>query len=97
MRRHSIAVLPGDGIGKEVTPAAMRVLQAAARRYGFVLDETTYMWNCDYYVEHGRMMPEDGLEQLRRHDAIFGRHRQSRQGARPHRPAGVLAPVAPSL
>src|SRR5690606_28446773 len=71
MRRHSIAVLPGDGIGKEVTPAAMRVLQAAARRYGFVLDETTYMWNCDYYLEHGRMMPPDGLEQLRRHDAIF--------------------------
>ena len=71
MRRHSIAVIPGDGIGKEVAPAAMRVLQQAARRYGFVLDETTYMWNCDYYKEHGRMMPPDGLEQLRRHDAIF--------------------------
>ena len=71
MRRHSIAVLPGDGIGKEVAPAAMRVLQEAARRYGFVLDETTYMWNCDYYKEHGSMMPPDGLDQLRRHDAIF--------------------------
>ncbi|MBO8141464.1 MAG: tartrate dehydrogenase [Firmicutes bacterium] len=71
MRRYSIAVIPGDGIGKEVTPAAMRVFQAAARRYGFALEETVYPWSCDYYKEHGRMMPEDGLEQLARHDAIF--------------------------
>ncbi|MFS8525061.1 MAG: tartrate dehydrogenase [Limnochordales bacterium] len=71
MRRHSIAVIPGDGIGKEVTPAAMMVLERAARRHGFVLDAETYPWNCDYYVETGRMMPKDGLEKLRRHDAIF--------------------------
>src|SRR5690625_1063019 len=48
MRRHSIAVLPGDGIGKEVTPAAMAVLEQAARRHGFKLETTTYPWNCDY-------------------------------------------------
>lgn len=71
MRRHSIAVLPGDGIGKEVTPAAMAVLEKAAKRHGFVLEQTSYPWNCDYYVENGRMMPADGLEQLARHDAIF--------------------------
>lgn len=71
MRRHSIAVLPGDGIGKEVTPAAMFVLERAARRHGFVLEQTNYPWNCDYYKETGRMMPADGLEQLARHDAMF--------------------------
>ena len=82
MRRHSIAVLPGDGIGKEVTPAAMLVLEQAARRHGFVLEQKTYPWNCDFYKETGRMMPADGLEQLARHDAIFlGRARQSPAGS----------------
>lgn len=71
MRRHSIAVLPGDGIGKEVTPAAMHVLEQAAKRHGFELETTVYPWNCDFYKETGRMMPADGLEQLRRHDAMF--------------------------
>src|ERR1700754_3986891 len=70
-RRHRIAVIPGDGIGREVTPAALEVLEAAGRAHGFILQTTEYPWGCDYFVEHGRMMPPDGLEQLSHSDAIF--------------------------
>src|SRR4051794_23955374 len=71
MRRHRIAVVPGDGIGREVTPAALEVLEAAGRAHGFALDVTEYAWGCDYFVEHGRMMAADGLERLRDSDAIL--------------------------
>jgi tartrate dehydrogenase/decarboxylase / D-malate dehydrogenase len=71
MRRHRIAVVPGDGIGREVTPAALEVLEAAGRAHGFALDVTEYPWGCDYFVEHGRMMAADGLERLRDSDAIL--------------------------
>jgi len=70
-RRYSIAALPGDGIGKETVPEGLRVLHAAAKRFGFTLDVTDYDWSCETYKRTGRMMPEDGLEQLRGHDAIF--------------------------
>ena len=70
-RRYRIAALPGDGIGKETVPQGLRVLHAAAKRFGFSLDVTDYDWSCETYKRTGRMMPEDGLEQLRRHDAIF--------------------------
>jgi tartrate dehydrogenase/decarboxylase / D-malate dehydrogenase len=66
-----IAVLPGDGIGREVVPAAVRVIDRAAQLYGFTVDWHHYPWGSDHYLEHGRMMPEDGLAQLDRHDAIF--------------------------
>jgi len=71
MRRHSIAVIPGDGIGREVTPAALEVLEAAGRAHGFGLEPTEYPWGCDYFVENGRMMPPEALDQLRDSDAIF--------------------------
>ncbi|HEX2126160.1 MAG TPA: isocitrate/isopropylmalate family dehydrogenase, partial [Thermoleophilaceae bacterium] len=71
MRRHRIAVIPGDGIGCEVTPAALEVLEAAGRAHGFRLELTEYPWGCDYFVETGRMMPVDGLDTLRGTDAIF--------------------------
>jgi tartrate dehydrogenase/decarboxylase / D-malate dehydrogenase len=71
MRRHRIAVVPGDGIGREVTPAALGVLEAAGRAHGFALDVTEYPWGCDYFVENGRMMAPDGLERLRGSDAIL--------------------------
>ena len=71
MRRYRVAVVPGDGIGREVTPAALEVLEAAGHRHGFALDLDEHPWGCDYFVEHGRMMPPDGLEQLRRSDAIL--------------------------
>jgi tartrate dehydrogenase/decarboxylase / D-malate dehydrogenase len=71
MRRHRIAVIPGDGIGREVTPAALEVLEAAGRAHGFTLEPTEHPWGCDYFVDTGRMMPVDALETLRQADAIF--------------------------
>ena len=71
MTKHKIAVIAGDGIGKEVVPEGVRVLEAAGRKFGFEFQWDELPWSCDYYVKHGRMMPEDGLEQIRRHEAIF--------------------------
>ncbi|MFA7437366.1 tartrate dehydrogenase [Castellaniella sp.] len=71
MTEYRIATIPGDGIGNEVMPEGQRVLEAAARRYGFSLRFDTFDWNCEYYARHGRMMPANGLEQIRHHDAIF--------------------------
>jgi tartrate dehydrogenase/decarboxylase/D-malate dehydrogenase len=72
MRRHRIAAIPADGIGREVIPAGLKVLAALAERCGdFALDVEDFPWGSDYYRAHGRMMPEDGLETLKRFDAIF--------------------------
>jgi tartrate dehydrogenase/decarboxylase/D-malate dehydrogenase len=68
---HRIAVIPGDGIGKEVVPEGVRVLDAAARRFGFALDWKTFDWSCEDYVRSGRMMPDGGLDELRTFDAIY--------------------------
>jgi len=70
-KSYRIAVIAGDGIGKEVVPQGQRVLEAAGRKYGFDIRWTEYDWNCDYYAKHGRMMPEDGVDQVRGADAIF--------------------------
>ncbi len=70
-RQHEIAVIPGDGIGIEVTAAALEVLEAAGRVHGFRLERTEYPWGCDHFVETGRMMPADALDTLRGSDAIF--------------------------
>lgn len=70
-KTYRIAVIPGDGIGKEVVPEGVRVLNAAARRHGFALDYVHYPWSCEYYQERGMMMPADGLERLRGADAIY--------------------------
>src|SRR6184192_586905 len=69
--RHRIAVIPGDGIGKEVVPEGMRVLEAAGRRFSFDLEWKRFDWSCEVYARTGRMMPEDGLDQLRAFEAIF--------------------------
>jgi tartrate dehydrogenase/decarboxylase / D-malate dehydrogenase len=71
IRRHAIAVIPGDGIGREVTPAALEVLEAVGRAHGFELRPTEHPWGCDHFVETGRMMPADALDTLRDSDAIF--------------------------
>ncbi|RAI02276.1 tartrate dehydrogenase [Acuticoccus sediminis] len=70
--RLKIAVIAGDGIGKEVVPEGLRVLEAAARKYDVDLqfDEFDFA-SCDYYAKHGRMMPEDWKAQIGGHDAIF--------------------------
>jgi tartrate dehydrogenase/decarboxylase/D-malate dehydrogenase len=71
MQRYRIALIPGDGIGREVVPEGVRVLEAAASRFGFAFQWDELPWSCDHYARHGRMMPEDGLERIRNHDAIF--------------------------
>ena len=70
-RTHRIAVIPGDGIGKETVPEGLRVLDAAARRFGFNLELAHYDWSCETFKDTGQMMPDDGLDQLRRSDSIF--------------------------
>src|SRR5579862_10051849 len=70
-RNFKIATIPGDGIGREVVPEGIRVAEAAARRFGFSLTWKEFDWSCEVYLKTGRMMPEDGLAQLRPFDAIF--------------------------
>src|SRR5882672_8954177 len=62
---YRIAVIAGDGIGKEVVPEGQRVLEAAGRKFGFSIRWDEKPWSCDYYAKHGRMMPQDGLAQIR--------------------------------
>ncbi len=71
MRKHRIAVIAGDGIGREVIPCGIEILTHAAARGGFACEFTEFPWSCDYYVREGRMMPPDGLERLRQFDAIY--------------------------
>jgi tartrate dehydrogenase/decarboxylase / D-malate dehydrogenase len=71
MNTYRIAAIPGDGIGQEVTPAAVEVLDAAAAQGGFALEWQHYPWGSQHYLDHGRMMPEDGLDLLRPFDAIL--------------------------
>lgn len=67
-----IAVIAGDGIGQEVAPEGLRVLESVARRYNLDLQFTHFDWaHCDYYLQHGKMMPDDWFEQLRGFDAIY--------------------------
>jgi tartrate dehydrogenase/decarboxylase / D-malate dehydrogenase len=71
-RVYRVAVIPGDGIGKEVMPEGVRALEAAAQRYGFELRQDWFDFaSCDYYEKHQRMMPEDWKEKIGSHDAIF--------------------------
>lgn len=72
MKVYQIAVIPGDGIGPEVLAEGVKVLREAARLDGrFDFEFTYFPWGCNYYREHGRMMAEDGLEQLEKFDAIY--------------------------
>lgn len=70
-QQYRIAVIPGDGIGNEVVPEGVRVLEAASAKFGFGLDFTTYDWSCARYHSEGSMMPPDGIARLRDSDAIF--------------------------
>ncbi|MEK3724941.1 tartrate dehydrogenase [Paenibacillus sp. FSL H8-0034] len=72
MKKFELAVIPGDGIGKEVVPAALEVLDTLAEVHGGItFTYTSFPWSCDYYMEHGQMMPEDGLQTLQGFEAIF--------------------------
>ena len=71
MADHTIVSLPGDGIGKEVIPEGLRVLEAAGIIHGVEFEWTEFDWSCETYHQTGRMMPEDGIDQLRNADAIY--------------------------
>jgi tartrate dehydrogenase/decarboxylase/D-malate dehydrogenase len=71
VRGYRLAVIPGDGIGAEVMASGLRVLEAAGRAHGFSAELTELDWSCEYYAHHERMMPTDGLDVLRPHDAIL--------------------------
>jgi tartrate dehydrogenase/decarboxylase/D-malate dehydrogenase len=71
MAAHKIAVIAGDGIGKEVMPEGIRVLEAAGRKFGISFRWDELPWSCDYYAKHGRMMPEDWFAQIHKHEAIY--------------------------
>ncbi len=71
MQSFKIAVIPGDGIGSEVVPEGIRVVDAAAKRFGLQFIWEHFPWSCEYYKATGAMMPADGLAQIRNHDAIF--------------------------
>ncbi len=71
-RRYRLAVIAGDGIGKEVMPEGVRTLEAAAKKHGFQLELDHFDFSSyDYYAKHGQMLPDDWKEQIGGHDAIF--------------------------
>jgi tartrate dehydrogenase/decarboxylase / D-malate dehydrogenase len=71
MVEYTIALIPGDGIGQEVVPEGVRVLEAAGRHFGFKLQWDPLPWGCDFYHRTGAMMPPDGLDRIRHHHAIY--------------------------
>jgi tartrate dehydrogenase/decarboxylase/D-malate dehydrogenase len=71
MKNHRIAVIPGDGIGREVVSEGLRCLDAIASAHGIGLAWDEFDWSCDYYLRHGAMMPGDWKEIIGGHDAIF--------------------------
>jgi tartrate dehydrogenase/decarboxylase/D-malate dehydrogenase len=71
MATFKIAVIAGDGVGHEVIPQAKRVLEQVGTRHETSFTFQDFNWGADYYFKHGRMMPADALDQLRRHDAIL--------------------------
>src|SRR6201989_165709 len=70
-KTHRIAVVPGDGIGKETVPEALKVLDAASRRFGFDLRYSHYDWSCETYKKTGAMMPADGMERLSQSESLL--------------------------
>ncbi len=71
MKSYDIAIIPGDGVGSEVADEAVKILQASAQKYGFEIKTESFEWGCDYYLKHGKMMPDDVLETLMDFDALF--------------------------
>ena len=71
MKEHRIAVIPGDGIGREVIPEGVRVLEAAGARHGIKFAWKEFPWSCDWYKAHGKLCPDDAADTLRLFDAVY--------------------------
>src|SRR5262245_66533862 len=70
-KTYKIAVIAGDGIGKEVVPAGLAAIEKATRNSGVSLQLTDLPWGCDYYIHYKKMMDEDGFDRLATFDAIY--------------------------
>ena len=70
-KTYRIAAIPGDGIGKEVLPVGQRVVNAVADKFSFNVEWTEFDWSCERYHNTGRMMPEDGIKQIKSFDSIY--------------------------
>ena len=70
-QKYNIAIVPGDGIGHEIIPAGVGVLEAAAARFGFALATETFPYGAGYYKETGAFLPNDALDTLKQFDAIY--------------------------
>jgi tartrate dehydrogenase/decarboxylase/D-malate dehydrogenase len=68
---YKIALIPGDGIGREVVPEGVRTMRALAKKYGFEVSFSNFPYSCQYYVDNGVMMPPDALEELKSFDTIL--------------------------
>jgi tartrate dehydrogenase/decarboxylase/D-malate dehydrogenase len=71
MSSYDIAIIPGDGVGWEVSDEAVKILDAVAQKFSFTVTTETFDWGCDYYLKNGEMMPEDMLTTLKDFDALF--------------------------
>lgn len=71
MKTYKIAAIYGDGVGHEIVPAGLQVLDTVAERFGFRLETTPFLWGAGYYKQHGDFLPTDGLETLKTFDAIY--------------------------
>ena len=71
MNTYRIAFIPGDGVGPEVARETQKALEACGRLFSFAVQSETFAWDCDYYLKHGRMMPENALETLKGFDSVF--------------------------
>ena len=71
MNVYDIAIIPGDGVGNEISDEAVKILDAVAEKYGFHIKTETFGWGCDYYLKHGQMMPDDMLATLKDFDALL--------------------------
>ena len=69
--KYKLAIIPGDGIGNEVIPASLKLLNALSAKCGFGLEYDHYHYSCEYYKKNGKMMPDDGIDRLSQSDAIF--------------------------
>lgn len=71
MNTYKIAVIPGDGIGKEVIPEGIKILETISAHFDITFQWDEHNWSCEYYAKTGKMMPSDGLQQISKNDAIF--------------------------
>jgi tartrate dehydrogenase/decarboxylase/D-malate dehydrogenase len=71
MKKINVPPIAGDGIGQEVVPEGVKVLDAAGRRFGISFEWDARPWGCEYYARTGEMMPAEGLDGIRHHDAIY--------------------------